>query len=81
MGFKDIVERLDKYQRRLNDGRAEKIKLHHIEKAIEKLVAKETQLNDELRGATKPEKRERLEEKISTIRAQIDKAKWLAKQI
>ncbi len=81
MGFKDIVERLNKYQRRLDGGKAEKIKSHHIEKAIEKLTTKEAQLKEELRETTKPEKRRRLEEKISTIRAQIEKAEWLAKEI
>ena len=81
MGFKDIVERLDKYQKRLTEGKAEKIKSHHIEKAIEKLTAKEVLLKEELRESTKPEKRRRLEEKISTIRAQIEKAEWLAKEI
>ncbi len=81
MGFKDIVERLDKYQKRLTEGKAEKIQLHHIEKAIEKLTAKKVQIKEELRETTKPEKRKRLEEKMSTIHAQIEKAEWVAKEI
>lgn len=81
MGLSDIVKRLDKYQERLADGKAEKIKPHHIQKALEKLTVKEVQLIAEHEQATKPEKRKRLEGKISAIRAQIDKAKWLAERI
>jgi len=81
MGLKDIVKRLDKYQKRLADGKAKKIKPRHIQKAIEKLTAKETQLAAELQDATKPEKRKRLEHKILIIHEQIDKAKWLEQKI
>ena len=81
MGLSDIIKRLDKYQRRLAEGKAEKIKPHHIQKAIEKLTAKEALLAMELEETTKPEKRERLEGKISTIHAQIAKAKWLSDEI
>ena len=81
MGLKSIVKRLDKYQERVAEGKAEKIKPQHIKKAIEKLMAKETQLVVELQDATKPEKRKRLEHKISVIHEQIDKAKWLEQKI
>lgn len=81
MGWKDIADRLDKYQRRLDEGKAEKIKPHHVEKALAKLAAKETQLMKELGETDKVEKRTRLEQKIATIRAQIEKARWLSEQI
>ena len=81
MGLKSIVKRLDRYQERLAEGKAEKIKPRHIKKAIEKLMAKETQLAVELQDAAKPEKRKRLEPKISVIHEQIDKAKWLEQKI
>ncbi|WP_299848998.1 hypothetical protein [uncultured Roseovarius sp.] len=81
MGLRNIVKRLDKYQQRLDEGKAEKIKAHHVEKAIEKLAAKEVELTEELGSAEKPEKRARLEEKLSTIRAQIEKARWLSQEI
>ena len=81
MGLRSIVKRLGKYQERLAEGKAEKIKPRHIKKAIEKLMAKETQLAVELQDATKPEKRKRLEHKISVIHEQIDKAKWLEQKI
>ncbi|MBL4810763.1 MAG: hypothetical protein JKX69_00030 [Rhodobacteraceae bacterium] len=81
MGLNGIVERLDKYQKRVASGRAEKIKPHHIQKAIEKLTAKEVELVAELAGVTKPSKRLRFEEKISMIQKQVERAKWLAQQI
>lgn len=81
MGLSSIVKRLDKYQKRLADGKAEKIKLHHIQKAIAKLTTKETQLTTEIQETTKKEKRKRLEDKLSTIREQIEKAKWLETKI
>ena len=81
MGLNKIIERLDKYQKRLADGKAEKNKPRHIEKAIAKLTTKEAALTAELEDTTKPEKRERLESKLLVIQEQIDKARWLQKQI
>ena len=81
MDLNETIKRLDKYQQRLAEGKAEKIKPHHIQKAIEKLTAKEAELTEEIRDTTKPDKRIRLEEKVSAIRAQIEKAKWLAEEL
>ncbi len=81
MGLSSIIKRLDKYQERLAKGKADKIKPRHIQKAIAKLTTKEAQLSAELQETSKPDKRERLAEKISTIREQIDRAKWLAQKI
>ncbi len=81
MGLSKIIERLDKYQKRLAEGKADEIKPRHIQKAIAKLTAKEAQLTAELQDVTKPEKRKRLEDKVATIRKQIDKAKWLEQEI
>ena len=61
--------------------KAEKIKPRHIKKAIEKLMAKETRLAAELKDVTKPEKRKRLEHKISVIHKQIDKVRLLEQKI
>ncbi|MEP1933542.1 MAG: hypothetical protein ABJJ37_19900, partial [Roseibium sp.] len=75
MGLSNIVKRLNKYQDRVAEGKAEKIKSRHIQKAIEKLAAKEIELTAELQDVTKLEKRKRLNQKISTIHEQIEKAK------
>ncbi len=81
MGISKIAERLEKYQKRLADGNADKIKPKHVRKAIDKLTVKEVALCDELAATDKPEKRKRLERKIHAIREQIERAKWLEKQI
>ncbi len=81
MGVSAIAEKLNKYQKRLSKGKADKIKPEHIEKAIEKLVVKKEELTAELQDVTKPEKRERIEKKLSTIQKQIERAKWLEQQV
>lgn len=81
MGLSSIVQRLDKYQKRLADGKVQKIKPSHVRKVIAKLTAMEAKLTTELAETTKPDKRKRFEEKVSSIREQIEKAKWLEKQI
>lgn len=81
MGLSSIVKRLDKYQERLAKGKVEKIKPRHIQKVIAKLTTMEAQLTTELADMTKPDKRKRFEGKVSTIREQIEKAKWLETQI
>lgn len=81
MGLKNIVGRLNKYQQRLEKGKAEKIQQHHIDKAIDKLEAKEALLRKELEDTEKADKRKRLKAKISTIREQIQKARWLSEEI
>lgn len=81
MGVSDIVERLDKYQKRLSKGKADKIKPRHVEEAIRKLGLRETALSDELKETEKPGRRGRLEEKLGLVREQIKRAEWLKKQI
>ena len=81
MGLSDTIEKLDKYNERLAKGKAEKIKPHHVERVIEKLTAKETELVAEMPGVTKAEKRERMEQKLARIREQIERATWLREQI
>ena len=76
MGLSDIVERLDKYQKRLAMGKADKIKPRHVDKAIEKLTVKKAQLSTELEETIKPSKRERIEmfeQAFQTTLAEIDK--------
>lgn len=81
MGLKKIAEKLEKYQKRLASGKADKIKPEHVAKAIDKLAVKEAELVKELAETTKPEKQKRVEYKVRAIREQIKQAKWLARQI
>ena len=75
------AEKLEKYRERLSDGKAHKIKPKHVQKMIEKLKAKEADIEEDLKSVEKPEKRERLTTKLATIRHRIEEAEWLLGQI
>lgn len=81
MGLSSIVKRLDKYHERLAKGKAKQIKRRHINEVIAKLNTMEAKLTTEISETVKPEKRKRFEQKVSAIREQIKKAKWLETQI
>lgn len=81
MSIRETAEKLEKYQARLRSGKAEKIQPKHVAKIIDKLTAKEASLASELETTAKPDKRERLEHKLGTVRALIEKARWLASQV
>lgn len=81
MGLEKSIEKLDKYQRRLTEGRAAKIKPSHLAKVTDKLKAKELSLRAELEEATKDDKKERIERKLALVREQQARAKWLAEQL
>ena len=81
MGLEGIAEKLDTYFSRLERGKAAKIKPAHVEKMIAKLETKQSLLKDELREAEKPSKKERVENKLSTVREQIERAKWLLEKV
>ena len=75
------AEKLEMYRERLADGKAHEIKPKHVRKMIHKLKAKEADMEEELRTVSKPEKRERLNKKLATIRHRIEQAEWLLGQI
>jgi hypothetical protein len=79
--LKDAIERLQKYARKLEDGKADEIKPSHVQKVIDKLTAKHSELAEELADATKPSKRERLEHKMQTTRHQLERARALLAEI
>lgn len=81
MGLESSVEKLDKYFDRLKKGKAKKIKPSHLEKVARKLKAKEDSLLAELAEATKESKQDRLQFKLSLIREQQERAKWLEEQL
>lgn len=81
MGLRRITEKLDEYFVRLESGTAARIKPAHVATVIAKLEAKQDQLKSEFENAEKASKRERLENKISTVRGQIERAQWLLKRI
>lgn len=77
MGLETAVEKLDKYYKRLDKGKAEKIKPSHVEKVIRKLETKEALLLIEQSETEKPSKLDRLENKLDMVRDQLERARWL----
>ena len=81
MALKKSIGKLDAYYERLNNDKAEKIKIGHVEKVIGKLKSKEKSLIAELDDTSKDSKKKRLEGKLAIVREQIKRAKWLLKSI
>lgn len=81
MGLERATEKLDKYFKRLQTGKAQKIKPSHVEKIVGKLQAKADALQADLEECEKPEKRQRLMRKLELVREQQDRAKWLQSKI
>jgi uncharacterized protein YaiL (DUF2058 family) len=81
MKLRNSNDKLDKYLTRLKDGKAGKIKPEHVEKVIGKLETKEALVLAELETCTKEQKRQRLQRKLTFVRDQQDRAKWLLQQI
>lgn len=81
MEIEKSVEKLDKYFRRLEDGKAQKIKANHVEKIIRKLHARVDDLQLELKMCEKEEKKTRLARKVEGVQEQITRARWLLKEI
>lgn len=81
MALKKSIAKLDHYFDRLKRKKADKIKPAHVEKMLEKLKAKRSDLLAEIETAKKPAKKERLSAKLDIVHEQIKRAKWLKQQI
>jgi hypothetical protein len=81
MGLESAVEKLDKYFKRLDKGKVQKIKPQSIEKVIRKLEAKAVLLRSEFAETDKEAKKHRLERKIELVQEQQNRALWLLEKI
>lgn len=81
MGVQKFVEKINDYQKRLEQKKAKKIKKSHVEKILRKLEAKRDELSSDLGSAEKSTKKDRLKTKLKVVDAQIERAKWLLEQI
>lgn len=81
MGLESAVEKLDKYFRRLDRGKATKIKPQNIVEMIRKLEAKAALLRSEHSETNKESKKRRLERKLDLVREQQKRAHWLLDKI
>lgn len=81
MGLESATEKLDKYFKRLEKGKTQKIKPRHVEKTMRKLEAKSVLLQKELAETSKASKKERLERKLELVQEQQERARWLLGEI
>ncbi|MEE4235736.1 MAG: hypothetical protein V2I51_03340 [Anderseniella sp.] len=81
MGLKKLAAKLLDYNKRLESGKADQIKQTHLVKVLDKLQAKEAELEADLACANNEQKKSRLERKIRIAREQIARANWLMKEI
>lgn len=81
MPLTKAIEKLKKYYRRLETGKAKKIKPSHVAKVIDKLLANERSLLEQIATTRKAAKKARLEQKLTTTRKQLERAQWLLDEI
>ncbi len=81
MGLRKLAAKVDDYNARLESGKAQKIKPHHIEKVLGKLRSKSSALEAEISQATSSDKKARLESKLQIARAHIERAEWLLREL
>ncbi len=81
MGLESATEKLDKYFKRLDKGKAQKIKPDHVEKVVRKLEAKAQLLEAEIAETKKETKKHRLERKLKLVQEQLRRASWLQDKI
>lgn len=81
MGLKKLAAKVEDYHRRLEDGKACKIKPNHVEKVLGKLQAKAAELQAEIAAAPNADKKARLEGKLAIARTHIARAEWLLREL
>ncbi len=81
MELTKLAAKVADYNDRLESGNASKIKPSHVRKVLEKLRAKEAELESEIADAKKNEKKVRLERKLGIAREHIARAEWLLGEI
>lgn len=81
MGLKKLAEKLSEYNTRLERGKAEKIKPDHVEKVLEKLQKKVSQLEADIACEENADKKTRLTRKLGVAREHVERAQWLLTQI
>jgi hypothetical protein len=81
MGLKKLAAKVEDYNERLESGKASKIKPRDVEKVLEKLRAKSTDLETEIVQTESADKKARLEGKLHVARTHIERAEWLLKEL
>jgi hypothetical protein len=81
MGLTKLAAKVEEYNERLKDGKASKITPQHVEKVLQKLRSKSTELQAEIASTSSPEKKARLKGKLTVAQTHIERAEWLLKEL
>lgn len=81
MGLKELAAKVDEYNSRLEEGKVDQIKPHHVEEVLEKLRKNIASLEADIAAAPSEDKKQRLEQKHAIARAHIERAEWLLKNL
>lgn len=81
MGLKRLAEKIANYKERLEQGKASQIKPGHVEKMLEKLRKKHSELKAEIETTKNADKKIRLKKKLSIASQQIKRAECLLKEV
>ena len=81
MGLRKLAGKLADYQERLEAGKARTIEPAHVEKVLDKLRRKETDLLSRIAAETDEEERAELDRKLGVAREHIGRAEWLLAEL
>lgn len=81
MGLKKLADKVSAYNERLEKGKAKKIKPNHVRKVLEKLRKKSADLEREIAGEKRADKKDRLKRKLRIAREHEERAEWLLDEI
>ena len=81
MGLKELAAKVDEYNIRLEEGKVEQIRPHHVEEVLEKLRNNIASLETEIAVAQSEDKKQRLEQKRAIARAHVERGEWLLKNL
>ncbi|MCK0150169.1 hypothetical protein MWU54_09070 [Marivita sp. S6314] len=81
MGLKKLAAKVEDYNARLESGKAHKIKPSHVEKVLQKLRKKASELDAEIAETSSADKKARLEGKRAIAHTHIARAEWLLNEV
>ena len=81
MGVEKLAKKMADYNQRLEQGKASKIKPTHVVHVLQKLRKRELALKEAISCNKSAERRSQLEIKLAVAKEQIERAKWLLKEI
>lgn len=81
MGLKKLARKVDDYNARLEEGKADRIKPGHVHKVLEKLRRKVAELEAAMNEAETSEEKARIDGKLGIARTHVERAEWLLREL